>query len=260
MSDSSTNECRVIVLGASNVARSITTVFQYARQFGDSGVDFYAAMGHGRSYGQSSRALGRRLPGILQSDLWQRLKASPSHPTYSLITDVGNDLVYGASSSQLLTWVDECCDHLEANSTKIAITGLPLTGLKKLSPIAFAIMRTILFPKSKLQRPELFESAMEVDAGLRQIAQSRGAAFIEPDPDWYGLDPIHIKFSQMRSAWGKIFSQFGPTTESNKVAYSPLLGLRLRTLVPNQRFLFGFEQNRSQPAWTAKNQDRVFYF
>lgn len=60
---------RVVLLGASNIARSLSIVFDSARNAWGSPLDIVAATGHGRSYGMSSRVLGRTLPGILQSGL-----------------------------------------------------------------------------------------------------------------------------------------------------------------------------------------------
>jgi GTP cyclohydrolase II len=38
-----------------------------------------AALGHGRSYGTDSSFLFRRLPGILQSGIWQQLESALGH-------------------------------------------------------------------------------------------------------------------------------------------------------------------------------------
>ncbi|MEO8496406.1 MAG: hypothetical protein ABI614_15165, partial [Planctomycetota bacterium] len=48
---------RVVLLGASNIARSLSIVFDSARNAWGNPLDIIAATGHGRSYGMSSRVL-----------------------------------------------------------------------------------------------------------------------------------------------------------------------------------------------------------
>jgi len=98
---------RVVALGASNLTRGFQTVIATARAAWGPDVEMLAALGHGRSYGAQSRLIVRTLPGILQSGLWRKLETLPVAPTRGLITDVGNDIVYGFSAQQTLEWVEE---------------------------------------------------------------------------------------------------------------------------------------------------------
>jgi len=63
-----------------------------------------AALGHGRSYGAHSKFVVRTLPGILQSGLWRHLESLSTVPTRALVTDIGNDILYGFSAEQTLAW------------------------------------------------------------------------------------------------------------------------------------------------------------
>src|SRR5947207_14876376 len=86
---------RVVALGASNLTRGLRIVVSTARQTWGPDIEIFGALGHGRSYGADSRVFVRRLPGILQSGLWRDLAARPPVPTRALVTDVGNDILYG---------------------------------------------------------------------------------------------------------------------------------------------------------------------
>ncbi len=103
---------RVVILGASNVLRSISTVLATAERLRGQPLDFLAAAGHGRSYGLTSRVLGRSLPAIRACALWETIFRRPQVPTVSLVTDVGNDLLYGASVETIASWVEECLTKL----------------------------------------------------------------------------------------------------------------------------------------------------
>jgi hypothetical protein len=86
---------RIVALGASNLTRGFQTVVATARSMAGPRAEVVAALGHGRSYGMASRLMVRTLPGILQSGLWHQLEVLPPAPTRALVTDVGNDVLYG---------------------------------------------------------------------------------------------------------------------------------------------------------------------
>src|SRR5712671_2746547 len=113
---------RVVLLGASNLTRGISTVIETAWSLLGSPLEVLAALGHGRSYGLSSRILGRELPGIRQSGLWEALAAAPRAETAALVTDVGNDLLFGATVASILEWVSESLGRLAAVEARTVLT------------------------------------------------------------------------------------------------------------------------------------------
>ena len=112
---------RVVLLGASNVTLSFATIVQTVRRTWDEPVEILAATGHGRSYGQDSWILGRKFSGIFSCALWQDLQERPVLPTTALVTDVGNDLMYGATPERLLEWVARCLDRLTDAGAHVSI-------------------------------------------------------------------------------------------------------------------------------------------
>src|SRR5215207_2044158 len=103
---------RVILLGASNLTRSFPTVVATLRQTWSEPIEIMVAMGHGRSYGLDSSFLGKKISGIFPCALWQDLQSRQPLPTAALVTDIGNDILYGVSSDLLLDWVERCLDRL----------------------------------------------------------------------------------------------------------------------------------------------------
>src|SRR5438270_1664562 len=101
---------RVVLLGASNLTRGISTVVETAQAVWGSPLEVLAALGHGRSYGLRSRVFGRELPGITGCGLWGDVAARGPAETAALVTDIGNDLLYGASVPTILGWVAESLD------------------------------------------------------------------------------------------------------------------------------------------------------
>ena len=141
---------RVVLLGASNLTRGISTVVETAQRLWGAPLDVMMAAGHGRSYGMTSRVLGRSLPAITACGLWEDLSRRTPLPTAALITDVGNDIVYGAEADEIAAWVEECLVRLESLCRKRVITALPLASIAPLSPRRFLVFRSLLFPGSQL--------------------------------------------------------------------------------------------------------------
>src|SRR4026208_169136 len=195
---------RIVALGASNLTRGFQTVVSTARVPWGGGGEGVAALGHGRSYGARSRFVIRTLPGILESGLWRQLESTSTSPTRALVTDVGNDILYGFSARQTLAWVAEAVDRLQRFTKDIVVTDLPLAGIRRLSEGKFLLFRSILVPSCRLSLREVVLAAEHVNDGLAALAAARRIQFFRLKPDWYGFDPIHMRPSQWRPAWQEI--------------------------------------------------------
>jgi hypothetical protein len=247
---------RVVALGASNLTRGFQTVVATAGAEWGSGVEVLAALGHGRSYGADSRLLVRRLPGILHSGLWKQLDSLPEAPTRALITDVGNDILYGFSVDQILEWVEQAIGRLERRTRDIVLTDLPLVSIRRLSRAKFLIMRSVLVPACRLSLAAVVDSAERVNEGLERIARAHGLRHFRMKPDWYGLDPIHIRPSLWRPAWQEILG----CTAAAPSARASLDALRLYLAAPERRWLCGVEQYTPQTGTPWRGGVRIWTY
>jgi len=228
---------RAVLMGASNLKISLPLVLDRVRKKAGGPVEALAACGHGRSWGTWSRFLFvRHLPGIAQCGLWRELKAGPPRPTLALLTDVGNDLLYGARVEEIAGWVEACLDRLGQAET--VITLLPLARLERLSGRQVRLAAALLFPGRPAPWPALLDRARELDERLRRLGHERGARLVEPAAGWYGLDPIHLRRRARREAWAQILP--GPEG-TGPVKRVPFLGAA-------ESRLFGAPLRRPQPA------------
>jgi len=239
---------RVVLLGASNLTRGFSTVLPTAERIWGSPLEVFAALGHGRSYGQRSSVLGRTLGGILQCGLWDALAAAGPAPTAALLTDVGNDIVYGAPVPTILDWVEQCLDRLAATGARIVLTRLPMASIRQIPAWRYGLLRRCLFPGCVLSVDETVGHAEALDAGLAELAARRGIAAVEPVPDWYGFDPIHIRWRFMPAAWRNILAPWSDEPLAPWVARRHFgLWLSLRRLQPEVQTRFGIERHTPQP-------------
>jgi hypothetical protein len=240
-------ERRAVVLGASNVIRNLSTVVETARKAAGAPLDLLIAAGHGRSYGMWNWVLGYSVPGIVQCGLWQALEERPTVPTTALITDIGNDILYGASAETILSWVEQCVARLAPRCERIVITELPMAGVRELSPLRFRIARTVSFPGCRLSLQEVFDCANCLNSGLIALANKYNASLAQPSPAWYGFDPIHFRRAHALAAWQAYFAPWSTASDELVASGSYRNWLAWRTKrFHRQRFLL-WERLRPQP-------------
>ena len=238
---------RVVLLGASNVARGISTVFETSRLLCGGPIELLAAIGRGRSYGVESSMCGRRLPGILNCGLWPALDQRPPAPTVALITDIGNDILYGIPVPRIAHWIESCINRLQTRNAQLVMTLLPMENVLRLTPARFRLARRLLFPGNHLSLEEVRSRAIELNARVEELGRSRGIRLIEQRSSWYGIDPIHIHIRSWKSAWGEILGAWPNVQLSKSPKRSFFRWLNLSLLPPERRVICGFQQQREQP-------------
>ena len=248
---------RVVALGASNLTLGFPAVVSSARAAWGPKVEVLAALGHGRSYGAHSRVLFRRLPGVLESGLWPALESRPQVATRGLVTDVGNDILYGFSAAQTLEWVEEAVRRLSRVTRDVVVTDLPLDRIRRLSNAKFLVFRSVLVPSCRLSLTQVLDRAERVSEGLATLAAAAGSRLVRLDPTWYGFDPVHFRRSSMRAAWREILD-IPPATSEHGV--SGIEGIRLLLLPPERRWLFGVEQFTPQEGVRLRSGGRVWIY
>jgi len=251
---------RVILLGASNVVRGLSTLLDTAAAVWGGPLDVLAAFGHGRSYGLRTSMLVRELPGIAECGLWAALERRPPAPTAALITDIGNDLLLDVSAAQIAAWIEECADRLQGVGARVVLTALPLCSVATLSSLRFVLLRSILFPGGRLSFDTVVRRAQELDHRLRDLAGRRGLLLAEHQPEWYGFDPIHIRRREQTAAWRTILARWSDAPAAAVNGRSLRRWLYLRLLAPERRWLFGREYRKAQPAGTLADGTTLAFY
>lgn len=165
----------------------------------------FVAAGHGRSFGVNSRVAARRLPSILGSGLWRALdrdaESGVRERSVALVTDIGNDLLYGFSVDQVSGWVRESLRRLGDRASRVVVTGLPLASVSGVGAFRYGALRTCYVPGCRLSLADLKTAAAELDARVRDIAAEQSAGVIEQPGEWYGFDAIHLRRHRLDNLW-----------------------------------------------------------
>ena len=235
---------RLVALGASNLTRGFGTLVATARSRWGPDTEILAALGHGRSFGQESYFIYRALPGILECGIWRELERLPPAPTRAIITDVGNDILYGVEPDRILEWVGRAIERLRPAAEEIVLTGLPLESAARLTRGRYLFFRTLFFPRNRMPLWRVLEAAGELGEGVERVARETGARFFKPPLEWYGRDPIHVLLHHWPAAWLELTGA-GPAIEP--VPESGLLErIRLYLRPPQRQRILGHERHTPQ--------------
>lgn len=247
----------VVALGASNLTRGFQTVVSSVRSAWGPDVEVLAALGHGRSYGAPSRFLFRTLPGIIKSDLWAELERRPPTAIRGLVTDVGNDILYGFSVERTLGWVEEVLVRLSRVTNDIVLTDLPLASIHRLSNLKFLAFRSALVPSCRLSLSQVIDRSELVCQGIEKLSATYGTKLVRLDPAWYGFDPIHVRPSLWRPAWRQIL---GVHDQTKSTQGSMVESVKLYCLRPERRWMLGIEQCAPQSGVALRAGGQVWLY
>lgn len=247
----------VVVLGASNVSLAWSEIVNLACRTTSHPVDLVTAQGMGRAYVSASSGFAfLRLPGILRSGLWDRLNEinADSSPSV-LLTDLGNDLLYGRSVEQVLSGASACIDRIRewCPAADLIITAPPLESVLKLGAVRFQVVKRLLFPFSRLSLAEVHDATQLLSSGICDMAESHHIKLYVPPAKYFGIDPIHIRKKFRGDAFREMFDlwqqQPGPDVSS----------VRSRRVIPQDRLVFGRVRSQPQPK-VESDRLRVFAF
>ncbi len=201
---------RVVLLGASNLVLGWRSLMKAVFDHWHEPLHIMTAHGIGRSYLASSQFCWRTAPGILECNLWSELAESGrTSPSAALITDLGNDLVYGRTAAEVLQAASDAAGRLlDVNpACRIVVTRPPFESVKSLSQLRYLFFRSVLFPRCSLSLLEIIDQTYELDEGIRQLD---GVTVVSQPSEWFGLDPIHIRrrfrefaFAAFLESWPK---------------------------------------------------------
>lgn len=253
-SDAFTN--RFVLLGASNLTLSLRLTIHHLQQRLGGPSEVLAAVGHGRAYGLPSQALGRGLPSITDCDVWHQLVRLPARPTYALLTDIGNDILYGSTPQQVLQSVSWCVAQLQRHGAQVVVTNLPLAAIERLSVRRYLFYRKLFYPSSRLPRDGVLRCVRTIHLGLLELAQHQHFLLYEQYPQWFGGDGIHVRYWLRSRFYRDIVASFPlvgnssaqsdryrgdvqPWQRRAQFAYKTVLGREVRCTQPSGRLADG---------------------
>lgn len=246
---------RLILLGASNLTLSRRLVISLMQQHLGGPSEVMIAAGHGRAYSISSQVLLRGIPGIAESELWLQLEKLECCSTYALLTDIGNDILFGVPPEKILRSVEWCVARLQKQSAQIVVTNLPIASIEQLTERSYMFFRNLFYPFCKLRRAEMLCRVQGVYTGLLAMADRLHFKLCEQHPTWFGSDGIHVNYWQREAFYRTLLEQFSVSDpvkfveergdfllawqQRPKFFYKTILGYAISTPQPSGRLMNG---------------------
>jgi len=88
------------------------------------------------------------------------------------------------------------------------------------------------------------------------MAERRQLRFVRMRPEWYGVDPIHIRPSLWHPAWQHILGD--DVVTAVRASWREAMGLYC--MLPERQTLFGLEQARVQSGRRLRRGGKIWLF
>ena len=98
-----------------------------------------------------------------------RWRSATRFPTAALVTDIGNDVMYGAPVDRIVAAVSRCLGRLAECSARTVATLPPVCNFPRLSPARYYLLRNALFPGCRLDFESVVRRATDLERKLQEI-------------------------------------------------------------------------------------------
>ena len=206
-----------IFLGASNLARSFYGLKRcIGRCIFPRPASFVHAMGPGRGYVSRGGILNAIYSPILSCGILEavRNKKIKDQSVVALITDIGNDIMYGVSSEKIINGLQYLLNALGEFKTNIFITSIPVDLENDISELHFHIIRQIYFPKSPVKYSQASNNIKAINKFILQSSNKKITA-IDDMKQFCGIDRIHYSILKSQSAWCHIAEKLTTSLSTN---------------------------------------------
>ena len=198
-----------ILMGASNLARGYSMLTRHISScFGKNNTEFLNALGPGRGFCTRGGMFNFTYPPIQDCPILEAANKKSCDRQVVLITDIGNDLMYGVSADTLIESLDGLIDRALQCDAEIFLTSIHVNLKKDVSQTTFFILKFFFYPGSSItyKKTDLF--IIKVNSYLKEKAgQNQRVHLISGMESFAGADKIHYSLLKTHSAWQKIANE-----------------------------------------------------
>ena len=198
-----------ILMGASNLARGYSMLTRHISScFGKNNTEFLNALGPGRGYCARGGTFNFTYPPIQDCRILETANKKSCDTRAVLITDIGNDLMYGVSADTLIESLDGLIDRALQFDAEIFITSIHVNLKRDVSQTTFFILKFFFYPGSSItyKKTDLF--IIKVNSYLKEKSgQNQRIHLISGMESFAGADKIHYSLFKTHSAWEKIANE-----------------------------------------------------
>ena len=196
-------------MGASNLARGYSLLTRHISScFGKNKTEFLNALGPGRGFCARGGMFNFTYPPIQDCRILEVAKKKSCDTRAVLITDIGNDLMYGVLADTLIESLDGLIGRALQWDAEIFMTSIHVNLKKDVSPTMFFILKSFFYPGSSITYEEADMFIIKVNGYLEEKArQNERVYLISGMTSFIGMDKIHYSFLKTHLAWEKIANE-----------------------------------------------------
>jgi hypothetical protein len=195
-----------ILLGASNLARGFQALSDcLVSSLAPNRVEILNAMGPGRGYCAEGGIFNIRYPAIGASGILDSICAEGEtpHKVIALITDIGNDIMYGVAASEITACLSVLLKQFSALDADVFLQPIPIDLSEDVSESQFRLLKSIFYPHSAIDYEQAREAVFAVNDFLRTNAGER-VHLLPSGKEFMGIDKIHYSVFQSHKAWSGV--------------------------------------------------------
>jgi len=202
-----------LFMGASNLARGYALLTRYiSKCLGSQNVEFLNALGPGRGFCEKGGMFNFIYPPIQDCLIVEEAEKKAKNPRVVLLTDLGNDLMYGVTADALIECLDMLIDRMLKWNAEIFITSIHINIKKNVSRRIFYILRFIFYPRSKINFEEADFLIAKINFYLEEKTRKNKKVHLITGMESYtGPDKIHYSLLKMHKAWSKVTDEIFTT-------------------------------------------------
>ena len=197
-----------LLMGASNLARGYSMLTHHLSECLEKNkTEFLNALGPGRGFCARGGIFNITYSPIQDCRIIEsgEKKSKEALHTVVLITDIGNDLMYGVSADTLIASLDIMIDEILKWDAEIFLTPIHVNLRKDVSPTIFLVLRSLLYPSSKVNYEEMDLSIFKVNDYLEEkVRKNETIHLITGLEAFAGLDRIHYSLFKTHEAWAAV--------------------------------------------------------
>jgi hypothetical protein len=193
-------------MGASNLARGYSMLTRHISScFEKNKTEFLNALGPGRGFCARGGMFNFTYPPIQDCRILDTAEKISCDTRVVLITDIGNDLMYGVSADTLIESLDGLIDRTLQWDAEVFMTSIHVNLKKDVSPNTFFILKSFFYPGSSITYEETDLFIIKVNGYLEEKAeQNKRVHLISGLGSFAGADKIHYSLLKTNSAWEKV--------------------------------------------------------
>ena len=195
-----------VLLGASNLARGYSALIRHIPR-NISSSEFLNALGPGRGYCARGGLLNFTYSPIGECGVMKSAKvyAERGFRMAVLLTDIGNDIMYGVPESTLIESLDTLIEKSLKMNAEVFMTSIHVDVSKDMGKTSFKLLKSIFYPNSPVTFDQADSAVKKLNHYLvEKSLQNERVHLVNGLGAFCGLDKIHYGLFKSHLAWSRI--------------------------------------------------------